>query len=206
MLALGMAVVNHPVSCRCLVSRVACNPTAGRGHNLKKTWHSAADAKGLKPRRGMMDVKTKAALSAFKSTAARFNQQDSTTEDLKQVEQELADSKIGIEFWDIEHDLVSKTVAYDDDEMPQGVPAGFDEYREVCHLGFAKINARWQLAVSDQIAWYSAQDCFEGSLETGSQALAQASRTIRVKAATSLSCLLEAFDNQVKKYLKDHEE
>jgi hypothetical protein len=27
-----------------------------------------------------------------------------------------------------------------------------------------------------------------------------------VKAATSLSCFLEAFDNQVKKYLKDHEE
>jgi hypothetical protein len=54
--------------------------------------------------------------------------------------------------------------------------------------------------------WYSAQDCFEGSLETGSQALAQASRTIRVKAATSLSCFLEAFDNQVKKYLKDHKE
>jgi hypothetical protein len=35
--------------------------------------------------------------------------------------------------------------------MPQGIPAEFDEYREVCYLGFAKINARWQLAVSDQI-------------------------------------------------------
>jgi hypothetical protein len=162
----------------------------------------------------MMDVKTKDALSAFKSTAAQFNQQDSTSEELKQVELELVDSKIGIEFWDIEDDLVRTAIGYDEDGMPKGVPAGFDEYREACHLGFAKLNDRWQFAVRYGIAWYALNEFthdpkrpdFAGFLETSRQALAQSSRTIRVKAAASLPHFLEAFDNQVKKYSKDTQE
>jgi hypothetical protein len=133
----------------------------------------------------MMDENTQSALSAFKMTAAEFNQYDTTTADLKWVEQELAASKIGIEFWDWNSEycsLVWETVAEDD--IPKGVPAGFKAYCEVCQLGFAKLNDRWQLAVRYGIEWFNqvpdeGDDPFPsrcGFLETSRQPLAQATR------------------------------
>jgi hypothetical protein len=156
----------------------------------------------------MMDVKTKDALSAFQKTADQFNQYDTITADLKQVEQELAASKIGIEFWRSPGDLVLKTVAYDEDDMPKGVPANYDQYYEVCQLGWAKLNARWQLALRYTIEWYDVDPVggTMGSLETSRQPLAQATRSIRVKAAAALPYFLEAFDKQVREYSGDIEE
>jgi hypothetical protein len=154
-----------------------------------------------------MDMKTRAALSAFRSTASRFNQLDTTGEDLRQVEQELVESKIGIEFWDERHDIESEVISYD--PQMRGVPDNMVLYRAISQLGFTKLGDRWQLAIRTGIEWYEKADAddrwntetqFAGFIEDSRLPIAQASRSLRVKAAASLTDFLDEFKRTVEKY------